>query len=412
VPLALAGSRAILNHERAWRFFQAGDLRNAEHEIALALKLVPTFYPAETAAGYLELSRKDGKAALAHFDKAIDAAGNYTSALVGRGQALVALGREPEAIAAFGAALAVDPSLTDLERRIEVLRFRGLERELAAAREAARTGQNAEAIRAYQAAIEASPESAFLYRELGVIEQRTSAGDQALGHFRKAVELDPTDAASIVHIGEILEARGDDAGALRAYEDALAIEANETVETRRDMLVAKAELAKLPEEYRAIEGAPEVTRADLAALIGVRLSDLVLSIRSREPVVVTDVRPHWAETWIMTVARAGIIEPFANHTFQPRAVVRRADLAQAASRLLARIGTPADVRSWQTARPRFTDIAPSHLAYPAATVAVSAGVMAAAADGSFLPARVVTGAEAVETVQRLQTLASTRAGGR
>jgi len=412
VPLALAGSRAIVNHERAWRFSQAGDLRNAEREIATALKLTPGFYPAETAAGYLELSRSDAKTGLARFEKAIELSGTYTAALVGRGQALVALGRELEAIAAFGAALAVDPSLTDLERRIEVLRFRGVERDLAAAREAARAGRTADAVRAYQAAIERSPDSAFLYRELGVVEQRTAAGDQAIAHFRKAVEIDPSDAASIAHIGEILEARGAQAGALRAYTDSLALETNDAVEAKREALIARAELAKLPEEYRAIEGAAQITRSDLAALIGVRLSALVLSMRSGEPVVVTDVRPHWAETWIMTVARAGIVEPFANHTFQPDAIVRRADLAQAASRLLARIGAPAEVRNWQDARIGFGDISTGHLAHPAATVAVAAGVMTATPDGSFLPARFVTGAEAVETVQRLQNLAARRSGGR
>ena len=415
VPLALSGSLAIVNQDRAWWFFQAGDLRNAEREIAIALKLEPAFFPAETAAGYLEMSRKDARAGLSRFDKAIELSGIYTPALVGRGQALVALGREPEAIAAFGAALAVDPSLVELERRIEVLRFRGLERDLAAARDAARAGRAVEAIRAYQAAIESSPDSAFLYRELGAIERQTAAADQALAHYRKAVELEPADAGSIAQIGEILEARGDEAGALRAYADSLAIEPSDAVEARRDVLIARAELAKLPEEYRAIEAALEITRGDLAAVVGVRLSALVLSMRSREPVVVTDVRPHWAETWIMAVARAGVIEPFANHTFQPRAVVRRADLAQAASRLLARIGTPAQVRTWQNSRAKFTDIAAGHLAYPAASLAVAAGVMAAATDGSFLPARLVTGAEAVQTVQRLQAmvdLAAPRSGGR
>ena len=54
------------------------------------------------------------------------------SALVGQGQALLALNRESDALAAFEAALAANPSLTDLRRRVEVLRFRTVERDLAA----------------------------------------------------------------------------------------------------------------------------------------------------------------------------------------------------------------------------------------------------------------------------------------
>ena len=39
----------------------------------------------------------------------------------------------------------------------------------------------------------------------------------------------------------------------------------------------------------------------------------------------------------MSVTRAGVMEVYANHTFQPAAIVRRGDLAQAASRVLALI---------------------------------------------------------------------------
>lgn len=410
VPLDLADSPAVTGLDRGWRFFQAGDIHSAERELQTALKLAPSFYPGETALGYMELSKKDGKAALAHFDRAIELQGTYVSALTGRGQALLALNREGDAIAAFGAALAVDPSLTELQRRIEVLRFRGLERDLAAAREAAKSGRLDEAVRDYNAAIASSPDSAFLYRELGAVDRRTGETDSALTHFRKAVELEPADAGSLAQIGEILEARGDSDGALAIYAQSLAIEPNDSVEARRDAIIARAELMKLPEQYRAIESAPSVTRGDLCALIGVRLSSLVLAMRSREPLVVTDVRPHWAETWIMAVGRAGIIEPYPNHTFMPGALIRRSDLAQAATKILARLGTPLQTRAWQSARGKFSDIAQGHLAYDAASVAVAAGVMAPATDGSFQPARLVTGAEAMDTVARLQAMADGQSG--
>ena len=410
VPLDLASSPAAQSLDRGWRFFQSGDVRTAERELETGLKLAPTFYPAEAALGYIELARKDAKAAVAHFDRALEVQGSYVSALTGRGQALLVLNRDGEAIAAFGAALAVDPTLTDLQRRIEVLRFRGLEKDLAAARDAARAGKADEAIRAYNAAVASSPDSAFLYRELAAVARQGGSPDLALTNFRKAVELEPADASSLAQIGELLEARGDSQGALAMYGQSLAIEANDAVEAKRDGIIATAELAKLPEEYRAIEATPEITRGDLAALIGVRLSALVLSMRSREPLVVTDVQPHWAETWIMAVARAGIIEPFANHTFQPRTPVHRADLAQAVSKVLARIGTPAQARAWQNARGKFSDISQGHLAYPAASVAVAAGVMTTAPDGSFQPGRPVTGADAVDAIGRLQTLAAPQTG--
>jgi tetratricopeptide (TPR) repeat protein len=405
VPAVLAASPAVPGYDRAWRLFQSGDLRSAERTLAAALTVAPAFYPAEAALGYLELARRDSNEAVAHFDRALEGGGDYTPALIGRGQALVALDRGAEAVAAFEAALALDPSQTDLRRQIAVLRFRGLERDLATAREAARTGKSEEAIHAYEAAITSSPDSAFLYRELAAVERQEGSVDLALEHLRTSVELDPGDASSLAQIGEMLEAREDVQGALTAYAGSLALEFSGAVEAKRDALAARVEMAKLPPEYRAIEDAPQVTRGDLAALVGVRLSGLIQSMRSSEPVVVTDARPHWAETWIMAVARAGVIEPYANHTFQPNAVVRRADLAQAVSQLLPRVGTAAQVRVWQMARPSFPDLSTGHLAYPAASVAVASGVMTAGADGSFQPSRPVTGAEAIRAVQRLQTMA-------
>jgi tetratricopeptide (TPR) repeat protein len=407
VPSALAGNVAAPIHARSWAFLQAGDLKNAEREVAIALRLSPSFFPSEAAAGYVDLARKDGKAALSHFDRALERDSGYVPALVGRGQALLALERDADAVAAFEAALVRDPSLIDVQRRVDVLKFRVLERSLAAARDAARGGRSDEAILAYRAAIASSPDSAFLYRELGTIERQRGDLEAALEHFRKALDLDPADAASLTQVGDVLEAQGDMPGALAAYEQALALEPDAGVEAKRDRLRARVELARLPEEYRAIGPSPQLTRGALAALIGVRLRPL-LDDGQQDVGVVTDVRAHWAEPWILPVVRTGVMEAFSNHTFQPAALVRRVDLAQAVSRLLARIAArgQARAREWQNARMRFTDMAPGHIAYPAASMAVAAGVMSPAPDGGFQPSRVVTGEEAVAAIERLQALAN------
>jgi hypothetical protein len=288
-----------------------------------------------------------------------------------------------------------------------VLTFRGLEQSIATARDAARSGRLDEATRAYAGAIVQSPDSAFLYRELAAVERRKGEVDAALADFRKAVALDPTDASSLVQIGDILDERGEFEAALKTYDDALAIEGSREVEAKIDAVRARTELARLPAEYRAIETAPQVTRADLAGLVGVRLSPLLDGAQPREAVVVTDVRNTWATEWIMMVARAGVMEPFANHTFQPGTLVRRTDLAQVVSRLLPRVPavTPATLEGWRTSRLRFADLSTGHLAYPAASMAVSAGVMTMGADNAFQPSRPVTGAEASDAIAKVQALA-------
>lgn len=406
VPRDLASRPASALQDRAWRFLQTGDLRNADREVSAALKVDAAFYPAETTGGYVELARKDYKSALTRFDRALASRTDYVSALVGRGQALASLNREDDALAAFQAALLLDRSLADVQRRVEVLRFRSVQRQVTAARQAVRAGKAVEAIRAYRNAIESSPESAFLYRELAALEREQGDAEAALGHYRQANALDATDAPSLVAMAELLVAREELDLALKAYEDALRIEPDARVEEARDRVRERAEFAKLPAEYRAIHTAPQITKADLAALIGQRVGALLRVTRSRDVGVITDVRGHWAERWILEVARAGVLDPLPNHTFQPRATIRRVDFAQAMTRLLAKVAvvSPAEARKWQGARGRFSDISASHLAYQAASVATAAGVMTTTPEGAFQPTRAVTGEEAVAALDRLGTM--------
>ena len=413
VPEDLAAMPAALNQSRGWAFLQSGDLKTAEREFSTALKTTPAFYPAETSLGYVELARKDPKAALPHFDRALELAPQHVdvSAFLGRGESLLAVNREADAVGAFSAALAADPSLTDLASRIEVLKFRTAEQGIARARDAARAGRLDEAAQAYTTAIASSPDSAFLYRELAAVERQKGDLDAALAHLRKSIALEPTDARSLAQIGEILQSRGENEAAEKAFTDALAIEPNAAVEKHLEELRSNAAIAALPAEYRAIDQAPQVTRADLAALIGIRLGPLLQAgRRAGDAALITDVRTSWAATWIMQVTRAGVMEPFANHAFQPRTVVRRADLAQAMARLLSRVAAqnPARGAGWESARLKFTDLSPSHIAYPAASVAVASGAMTAGENNTFQPSRPVTGAEAIDAITKIQALAASR----
>lgn len=407
-PTVPAGAESIqaTRIERGWRYLQSDNPRNAAREFEAALKLQPSFHPAATGMGYLELARREAQDALTYFDRALESDAAYAPALVGRGRALLELGRDGEALASFEAAVKADPSLADLQSRIQVLRFRAVQENLARAKSASEAGRWAEARAAYTQAIAASPESAFLYRDLGHVERRAGELAVALEQFRKAVALEPQDAVSHAQIGAILEEQGDTAGALAAYEKARSIDPDEVPLERLVKLREAEALSKMPAEYRAIPSSETATRGELAALIGVRLASLVERTQPRQ-IVVTDIRTHWAQQWITDVVRAGLMDTQPNYTFEPNARVRRGDLAQTVARVLTLIAAtrPAAAKAWQGAKLKIPDVPFSHLSYPFVSAAVASGVMPLTENGTFQLLRPVTGAEVVEVVTRLEALA-------
>ena len=405
VPQALRTSPDVDRVDLGWRYLQNDDLGSAEREFGSALKRSPALFPAQAGEGYVAMARQKYDQAVSAFDAALARSPNYVPALVGRGQSLLALKRDSDALTSFEAALAADASLTDLRRRVEVLRFRNLGDTIEEARRDAAAGRLEASHAAYQRAIAASPESAFLYRERGLVERKQNNAPAALASFRRATELDASDNLSWAQVGELLEAQQDFAGAEAAYRKALAVEPSDALTARVRVVAEKAREARLPAEFRAISDAPQITRGDLAALIGIRL-EAVLRNAPEKQVVVTDARGNWAAPWIATVARAGVVEPFENHTFQPRTRVRRVDLATAVSRVVTLLAAQnPSLRAKISERPKIADVSPGHLAYPAVSVAVASGILPLLDGQRFQVSRPVSGAEAVAAVDRLRALA-------
>ena len=407
VPGGVGTPAAVERHFAGWGWLQNGDLRAAERNFNAALKQADSFYPAEVGLGYLALVQKKHKEALQHFDRAVVLNPRYAPALGGRAEALLALGEEAEALQSLDAALQADPSLVAVRTRLDVLRFRGQQQGIDNARKLAEANRLDEARTAYVAALAASPQSPFLHRELADVERRAGRLDAAMEHASKALELEPDEARSHVVLGEIHEARGELARAADEFDAALALQPDESLRARVESLRSRAAFNAMPPEYREIETATAVTRGQMAALFAVRLEPLLASARTVSAIVITDTRGHWASPYILTAARANIMEVYPNHTFQPETVVRRGDLARMVSRVLDLVArrNPQLAASWRTPSRKFPDLPQGNVNYAAAALAVEAGVIVPADDGSFQAARPVTGAEAIAAVARLAALA-------
>jgi tetratricopeptide (TPR) repeat protein len=406
-PVAPEGTpKATLDRlARGWRLLQANDLAAADREFAAVLSTNRDFAPARAAAGYTALAQERASDAVAQFDAASPAGRPYAPALVGRGLALLALTRDEDALASFEAALAADAAVPQLAERVATLRVRVVQDRIGRAERAVAAERWDEARAAYRAAIEASPDAAFLYRDLAGVERRAGRPETALELARAALIYDADDARAHVIIGDVLAERREFDEALAAYRRAAAIEPSPALEATIARVRERAREAALPGQYRAIPDRPQVTRGELAALLGVRLT--ALGRAAQRQVVVTDVRGHWAESWIQTVARSGAMEVYPNYTFQPDAPLRRLGLADAVSRVFAVLRPAAAVAGWDQTAVAVSDVPVDHLAYPAVRRAVASGVLRLE-NGAFNLLRPVTGAEVVDVVTRLAAMAGAR----
>ena len=387
-----------------WRYLQIDDLRGADREFSAALKSSAMMYPAHAGHGYVALARRDFDRALTAFDVALGADRFYVPALVGRGQALLALRREGEALAAFDAALAADPSLTDVRQRAEVLRFRGLQDVIEAARSAAKSGRAPEARAAYERAIAASPDSAFLYRELGVLERRAGNSGQALSRLRRATELDPLDEIALVQLAELLEAGQDFVGAEVAYRKAVALNPSPELEARTRH--GRQERAR-GAAAAGVQGRPHLRAADAwRARRAHRGSARAPRARGSE----ASGRGHrHARTLGGNVDRGGGQRRHHRALREPHLPTRRGhpprrpgdgDQPPAGGDRVWRSG----LRARLAERPVIADMNQRHNQYAAAAAAVSSGVMPLLEGGRFQVERVVSGSEAVEVLDRVRTL--------
>lgn len=407
VPRELATrSRDVSAYAAAWNLVRAGDLRAGERSFGAVLTAAPDFYPAIASLGELRLHARQYQEAVDQFARALALNARYLPALVGMVDARLGAADDAGALTSLQALIAVDPSQSGARARLDVVRLRVSQSELAEAERLRRAGRLDEADAHLRSALAATPQNGLVLQAMAAVAMARGALDVAEARAREATTIDSGDAAAFALLGDVLEARDRSADAAAAYASAVALDPRPAWVSRLASLREKVTLSTLPEGYRTIATSARVNRAQVAAALGIRLQTLLTRAPARVTSVVTDVRGHWAMTWIMSVVRAGWIDALPNHTFQPAGSVTHADLARVSLAVLTDIAAIKRTRLDEPpARSAFVDVPRDHAAYRAVSIAVSTGIMTVDATNRFQPAVAVTGAELLAVISRLESRA-------
>jgi Flp pilus assembly protein TadD len=388
-----AADKATL--QQAWREVRAGDTAAAVKRYEALLRRHPGSAAARSGLGYARLRAGQTEAASQAFGKVLDERPQDVPALAGLGSVAVRRGDLDGAVDLFRRAAGAAPDDAVVRKRLAALKLQVTDRRMAEAEAALERGDGEAAARAYTAALEAAPEVTDVRLALARLLAGRGERAGAIG----VLEADLSGERQVLlELGRLLCEQQEFARALEVYTRLLAHGPGDE-EARAGQRRAREglESAAMPDEYRAIAEAARVSRADLAALLAVRVPALRRA-GAGEPRVAVDISGSWARDQVARVLALGIMDVYPNHTFQPGAMVRRVDLARAAARTL-------DILRWPAgSAPAPADMSSAHLDFAVVERVLAAGLMGLTPAGAFEPWRPVSGREAIDVVDAVARL--------
>jgi len=390
--------------EDAWDALKAGRYDLARKNL---MKLGTANPIREVGLAYVDLCTGNLQAAEARFRSSLAGTPSMTPSRVGLVQIYESRRERDKAFSELRIILEREP-----DHRWAAPRFEALQKDLvreatAAAREAYASGNRETAKREFLKVLNYAPDTPAIHLELARLFRQEKNMPSALLHYKSAVEGRKADKALLKEYADALTEGGDLGRSLEILERLAAAEPKDAAIGKRvEEIKSKLGVYELPSQYDGIPALEAVTREDLAALIGVKFGDVLEAPGARTEILV-DIATSWAQRFIVKVASLEIMTVSVNHTFQPRRIINRADLADAAVRLIAVLQTRGAkfVPLVETRRIQIADVSPDNFYFAAITKALAYQVMALTPGWNFEPERTVSGEEAIRVMDIIHGLA-------
>jgi len=388
----------------AWDALKAG---REEQARKLVSKLGATSPAFAVGLAYADLLLGD----LAHAEEGFKASlwsfPDMTPARIGLAQIYESRRESEKVLGEYREILKRDPDDLWAKPRFEALRDNLVKAAMADARVALAAGDRETAKREFLKVLFFAPETAEAHLDLARIYRQEKNAAGALLHFKAAMEGRTADKALLREYAEYLADSGELGQSLDILEKLAALEPRDAAIGKRiEELKARLGIYELPNQYSDIPSLEAVAREDLAALIGVKFGDL-LSSPGRRTEILVDISMSWAQKYIVKVASLDIMSVFDNHTFQPRRIINRAELADTAVRLIGVLQSRGAkfVPLVETRRIQVADVSADSYYHQAIIRALSFQVLTLTPGRMFEPERTVPGNEAIRVMDLILGLA-------
>jgi tetratricopeptide (TPR) repeat protein len=394
--------------DEAWANLKEG---RADQARRLFLKLGQDNPIYAVGLGYVNLYLSDLDTAESDFKESLERFPDLTLANIGLAQVYEIRGQKDLVFSQYREVLKRDPENRWAKPRLEALRNELTQALFNEAGNAKAAGKMEEARTALLKVLFYDPDSPEANYLLGLIYFEENNIPSTLLHFSAFLDKGTGSGEQMRKVfralAEIYYKRQELGRSLDCYEKLAELEPQDkAVAERIEELKNKLGIFELPNQYSLIPAQEAITREDLAALIAVKFKDF-LNVPDQQTQILVDVSTSWAQKFIIKVASQNVMSVYDNHTFQPRRIINRADLAESLAGLIKFLGGRGIrfVPLLDTRRIQVADVSPDSFYYQPIIKVVAYQIMDLTPQRMFEPEKTVPGHEAIRILDIVLGLA-------
>jgi Tfp pilus assembly protein PilF len=389
--------------EEAWNDIKQGNGRRALNQIS---KLRPEnpFYIIITAYAYFSFN--DIQLAEQYFKTAIENNPEMIIAHLGLAQLYQKTQRDELAFTEYREVLKDEPDHTWAKPRYLEIKKEKTEATLQKARNLRKQGDLSSSEKTYLKTLYYSPESMEVHKALAEIYSEQNNYDSALIHLNTLLSLQPENAGFLKSYAEALFQEEEFKKSLEAYKKLkMLTPEDQEIENRIEQLKNRLGIFELPSQYNSIPSREAITKEDMAALLGIKFQKYI-DKTSKEPPIIIDISTSWASEYILNLTSIDLLEIYPNHTFKPKKIVTRAELAEMIYRLITYLKKKGFslVQQIPPQSIQLPDVPPNNFYYRPIIMSISYGILNTSMGGNFNPENPVSGQEAIKALNVLLSL--------
>ncbi len=380
--------------EDAWKSIKQGNGIKARKSLSKLDEQSPFYY---VGMGYAYFIMNDLDLAEDFFKAAQRFSPDMVIIHLGLGQIYRRTGRDDQAFAEFREILNQEPDHPWAKPQYQAIKNQKTEEYLNAGMTYLEDGNMELSKEAYLRSLYYSPESIQAHLALADIFQNEDNLDNALVHLEAAYNSDPENKEILAKYGEVLFLSEESKKALEIYERLAAEEPdNQSFQQRLEILKNRLGIFELPSQYGAIISSEAVSKEEAAALLAVKFTD-VLEVPSKAPPIIIDIATSWAADYIIKTTSLGLLDIYPNHTFRPKKIITRAEMAEILLRLVDYL-QERGFRFIQQIPPesiQISDVSADNYYYQPIIQIISYDIMSLSPDKAFQPDLSVSGQEVI-----------------